>query len=85
MVGGTVRATKDGDGSPPSTPPATTVVAETGAAGSRVAIIHGQTGARRSDMTLDGGRGGGKGRGIGSLPEIGPPKRVMLLPEVHPR
>lgn len=51
----------------------------TGPVGSRVAVING--GGRERE-----GRFGMDQSGEGSnLAVIGPPKRVMLLPEVHPR
>lgn len=52
----------------------------TGAAGSRVAVVNGG----REGGVNGSGRGGGRGEASGVL-EIGPPKRMMLLPEVHPR
>lgn len=65
-----------------------------GTVGARVAVFNGGAGLMQSVRRLEGagvGRGGGEETGRGAdakelgLPEIGPPKRVMLLPEVHPR
>lgn len=72
----------------PSGSPAASSARETGVVGSRgVVNAESSGGGGGLGLGLGGEDGGGakrRGSGLG-LPEIGPPKRVMLLPEVHPR
>lgn len=51
----------------------------TGPVGSRVAVINGGGREREERFGVD------QSVEASDLPVIGPPKRVMLLPEVHPR
>ena len=58
----------------------------TGPVGSRVAVINGDSAWRRDERFFGGQQGSSPGCQPSELPAmIGPPKRVMLLPEVHPR
>lgn len=67
--------------------PAAGATRETGPVGSRVAVVNAAS-RGTGGPGLGGDDGGGwerRASGVGVLSEIGPPKRVMLLPEVHPR